>query len=255
MKRFRRLYFDIETSYGVYWAWRTGKQFLSSRQLIESPKVICICYKWHDEDEVHELHWTKSHSEKTMLKKFSKILNEADEVCAHNGDRFDIKFFRGRCFINGVLVVPEITTLDTLKLAKKMTLPSYKLNDLDKLCGGDGKMDTGGIDLWHDTQNNKPGALDKMIEYCKKDVLVLERVHKKLEPYFYSNMHIGMLEKSDKLTCPYCTGKDFHLDKTRTTKTGIVKRQMKCNSCSPNRYFTISDRLYQNHLIEKHKQQ
>ena len=55
-------------------------------------KIICISYKWQYEDKVRTLKWNpETLCDKQMIEEFIKVLGRADEVCGHNGDRFDMK--------------------------------------------------------------------------------------------------------------------------------------------------------------------
>ena len=47
---------------------------------------------------------------KKLIKEFIKILGEADEIVAHNGDRFDIKEIRTRAIQTTNLMFPHYRT-------------------------------------------------------------------------------------------------------------------------------------------------
>ena len=88
----KRLFYDIETSPMVCYSWRIGWNLtLSHSNIIDNWKIICVSYKWEGSDKVYNLKWDKNQDDKTLLEKFVKVLNQADEIVAHNGDRFDIK--------------------------------------------------------------------------------------------------------------------------------------------------------------------
>ena len=87
----RKIFFDIETSPNVVFSWRIGNKVnLSHDNIINERAIICICYKWDDENIVHSLKWNKG-DDKEMLKKFAKIIDSADEVIGQNSDKFDLK--------------------------------------------------------------------------------------------------------------------------------------------------------------------
>jgi len=63
----KRLFFDIETSFNIGFFWRAGwKQTISPENIIEERKVICVSYKWEDDDKVHTLTWDENQSDKTL---------------------------------------------------------------------------------------------------------------------------------------------------------------------------------------------
>jgi hypothetical protein len=249
-KKFKRIFWDIETSPMILTAWRTGKQYVGANQILEPQKIICICWNVEGEDKVHEVHWNeKTQDDRDMILAFLEVAKDADQLVAHNGDNFDMKFFKYRCLVHGIPFPPNVPTVDTYKWAKAFFLNSRRLNEIDQELGGDGKMDTGGLPLWIDTVIYKQKkALNKMIRYCKKDVKVLKRVFYKLAPYFNNKVHVGVVLNDDKATCGHCGSEDLILSKTRVTSTGIKKRQMLCKSCG--HYHTMSDTVYQKFLVK-----
>lgn len=99
----KRLFFDIETSPNIVTSWRIGYNLnISPDNIIHERAIICVCWKWEGEDEVHSLTWDKNQNDKQLLKKFIKVLNSADEIIGHNGDRFDIKWLRTRCIFHDI---------------------------------------------------------------------------------------------------------------------------------------------------------
>ena len=92
MRRFKRLFFDIETSPNIMFAWTAGyKLNLPPDNIIKERAIMCICYKWEGDKQVHSLEWKKG-DDKKLLTDFMKIMNKADEIIGHNSDNFDIKW-------------------------------------------------------------------------------------------------------------------------------------------------------------------
>jgi uncharacterized protein YprB with RNaseH-like and TPR domain len=248
----KRLFFDIETSPNVVLSWRTGYQLtIPHDNILEERAIICICYKWEGEDEVHSLTWDKNHEDKKMLQQFVPIINSADEAVGHNGDRYDLKWLKTRCLFHRIPMYPKYVTIDTLKIARaSFTLNSNKLDYIAKFLGFGGKMDTGGFGLWKAIVLDKcADSLAQMVAYCKKDVILLEKVYNELRTYANHNFNYATAYGGQKHHCPNCGNKEASLDKTRTTSAGTIRRQMKCKSCET--YYTISNKAYQEHLQEK----
>ena len=94
----RRLFFDLESSPNIGLFWDAGyKKNIDYSNIIKERAIICICWKWEDDKEVQFVHWDKNQSDKSLLEKFIKIANQADELIAHNGDKFDLPWIRTRC--------------------------------------------------------------------------------------------------------------------------------------------------------------
>src|SRR5260221_12903165 len=82
----RRLFLDIETSPNVVYSWRVGyKIALNSENIITERAIICIGYKWQGEP-VQYLTWHNG-DDAAMLRRFVPVLESADEVVAHFGDK------------------------------------------------------------------------------------------------------------------------------------------------------------------------
>ena len=249
----KRLFFDIETSPCLGWFWRPGyKLRLSYDNVIEDAKIICISYKWQDKKEVHTLVWDQKQSDETLIKEFIEIMNKADEIIGHNGDRFDIPWVRTRALFHGIKNVPRWRTLDTLKSVRSnLKFPSNRLGDIAKYLGLDvQKMDTS-FSLWKNVMKGDQEALDYMVEYCEYDVLVLERVYEKVIGFVPLKTHAGVLKGGDKWSCPNCGGIDLVRNGTDVTRAGTESQKMKCKSC--NRSYRITTKQYSKFLEFKLK--
>lgn len=249
----RRLFWDIETSPNVGYFWQSGyKLFIPPENIIRERAIICICYKWEDEEEVHSLEWKKG-DDKKLIQSFTKIIKEANELVAHNGDRFDLKWYNGRHLIHGLGPIPQSKTIDTLKIARKyFRLNSNKLDYLAKLLLGEGKIDVP-FSLWDRVMNNEKSAMEEMVRYCKKDVLLLERVYKRLASYDTPKTHVGVLMGKDRWTCKHCGSDSVRLSKTNVTSAGIIQKQMRCDDC--HRYYTIAEKVWKDYLAAKSKEE
>jgi uncharacterized protein YprB with RNaseH-like and TPR domain len=229
----RRLYFDIETSPNVGLFWQAGyKQKIDYSNIIKERAIICICYKWEDEKEVYEVHWDRNQDDKKLLIEFIKVANQADELIGHNGDKFDLPWIRTRCLLHEIEMFPNYTTVDTLKIARnKFRFNSNRLNYIAQYLGIGQKIKTE-FNLWKDIVLNKDAdAMQKMIKYCKKDVVLLEKVHKHLSRHVYNKTHFGVIFGSDRGSCPECGSDELTISKRRVTATGLKKIQFKCKVC------------------------
>lgn len=229
----RRLFYDIETSPMKVFSWRIGSKInLSHQNIIEPWKIICISYKWEGQEKVHSIKWDKDQCDKTLVEKFVKILNQADEICAHNGDRFDIKKIRTRAILHNVPMKPKYRSIDTLKKAKShFSFNSNSLNSLAMDLGLGEKLKHTGFDMWVDVLNKDKDALKLMIEYCNKDVVLLEDVFFALQNYITHNTNVSTHNDGLKCACPNCASEDVTLNRNNFTALGTIKREMFCNSC------------------------
>ena len=251
-KGFKRLYFDIETSPNIGWFWRaTWKTAIKPHQIREERKVICISYKWEGEDKVYNLKWDRNKSDEGMLKEFSKVMAQADEVIAHNGDRFDIPWLRTRCLFFGIPFPTYVKSLDTLKKVKSMfNFQSNRLDYVANFLGFGHKIDIG-PEVWEKVvfvptdHKEYKDAMAEMLEYCDYDVVLLEDVFKKIESYIKPSTHVGVHQGKDKCTCPKCGNEDVKYVKATVTSAGSIKRIM---SCPEHGDYAISNTAYKQFL-------
>lgn len=229
----RRLYVDIETAPMVVYTWRVGRNInLGHDNIIKEPSIICIGYKWEGKP-TKAMWWDKRNDDKAMLSDFVKIIGQADEVIAHNGDRFDLPWIRTRCLFHRIPIEAQLPSVDTLKQARRgFNFPSNRLDYLGQYMGLGGKRKTSGFDLWKQVYHGDRSALRQMVDYCKRDVELLEEVHHTLYTYAKPTAHVGVMEGGYKHWCPSCGSGHTKLNGNKwTTAGGTVKVQMMCLDC------------------------
>lgn len=254
---FRRMFWDIETSHDIVEAFvQSGKPHtLNYGSIVEHGKIICICWNWEGEDEIHSLHWDNENNDEQMIRKFVKELNTADEAVAHYGDNFDIKKFRARCIFHRIPAMSTYKTVDTWKMAKKIgKFPSNRLNDIGNYLGIGEKVETE-KGLWTKVRNREKGALEKMVYYCKGDIRLLKDVYTVLKGYSEAHTHVGAALGHERWTCPYCASGSVLICTTKYSRLGVPTTQMKCKKCKPNRYYNISASVRKQYELYKLKQE
>ena len=208
--------------------------------MIENPwYMLCWSAKWLHEKKVMSsalvdfpVEYKKNpECDKQILKKLWNLLNEADIVVAHNAKRFDCRKTRARFIMNGMTPPSPYKIVDTLQVARsQFFFTSNKLDNLGKYLGVGEKLDTGGFKLWKDCMSGKKKAWKKMVAYCKRDVLLLEKVYKKLLPYMTNHPNLGNYVESEDPICPKCSS--TKLIKEGYAYTGVGKyQQYSCKSC------------------------
>lgn len=247
----RRLFVDIETSPNICLSWRVGRKIsIDSENIISERKIICIAYKWQGDERTQSVSWSDDQCDKEMLARFIPIANRADEIVAHNGDRFDIPWIKTRAIFHSLPPLPNWKTVDTLQWCKRRLLfNSNRLDYIGKYLGVGGKIKTK-FNLWRDVLLNKSKpALKSMTEYCRRDVELLERVWERIESAGCVKTHSGVLHGLEKWSCPKCGSEAVHKRKTRITASGTVQHQMQCNSCG--RHYSISDAVFDRYTAHK----
>jgi len=244
----RVLIYDIETSYNIVKAFRAGYNLtINPGDIIKERKIICISYKWLDEDRTYTIAWDKNQDDKFLLEQFIEVLNEADLIVAHNGDRYDIKFIKARAVKQGLKMRIKYPSFDTLKVAKsKFLFNSNKLDYLGEFFGLGKKIPTT-MALWDGVILDKcPKAMNKMIEYCERDVKLLEDIYKILMGWELPKVHVGVLAGKTKQSSPITGTYDISRVTSRTSRRGTVTHIMKDNATG--REFEMSDTNYKKWL-------
>lgn len=179
-----KLFFDIEVSPDLVMSWGIGNKIsIGHESIVQERAIICICWKWAGEDKTYSLKWDKG-CDKKMLQQFAKIVDSADEIIAQNGDNFDIKWLRTRCLYHNIPISSKFNSIDTLKMARSnFRFNANRLDYMGKFLGFGGKIKTD-YDMWKKILlENDSKSMTLMIDYCKEDVVLLEKVYNKLQEY------------------------------------------------------------------------
>ena len=157
------------------------------------------------------------------------MLDEADIIIAHNGDRFDLRKLKARFLANNIMPPMPYKTVDTLKVARKeFALSSNKQDYITKLLGVQKKLDTD-FQLWIDCMNGDTEALKRMERYNKHDVIGLEQMYLKLRPYITSHPNIAIMMEEN--VCSSC-GSDSLTSVGKYYYTGSSKYELYyCGGC------------------------
>ena len=242
------LIYDIETSYNIGKFWRAGYNLnINPGDIIHERAIICISYKWLGEEQVYNLTWDKNQCDKFLLEQFIPILDEADMIVAHNGDRYDLKFIKTRALKHNLTMLINYKQFDTLKVAKaKFMFNSNKLDYISKFLGAEGKISTE-MKLWDDIILRKcPKAMIEMLTYCEEDVRQLEIVYNALVSWENPKFHIGVMNGGTKQTSPITGNVNIEQVKQMTTNSGTIKHIMR--DLDTGRLFEMSDTNYKKFL-------
>ena len=217
------LLFDIETSLMEVYVWGLYKQFIPHTNIIKdkngNEKTWCVlswAAKWLYDDQIQSDIVTPkeavARNDRRVLESIWKLLDEADIVIGHNGDRFDIRKLNARFIDNEMIPPSPYRTIDTLKVARKeFAFVSYKQDFLTKHFKLEQKLSTE-FQLWVDCMHGNQSRLDEMQEYNCHDVMGLEEVYLKLRPYIKNHPNLGVLMDMD--VCPNCGCE--HIDETES---------------------------------------
>lgn len=187
----RVLIYDIETAPVLGYVWQLWDNNVGLNQIEKDWYILSWSAKWLDEPEVmyqDQRNAKNIEDDSKLLKKIWDLLDEADIVITQNGKKFDQKKLNARFIMNGFPPPSSYRHLDTKIIAKRhFGFISNKLEYMtDKLCTKYKKLKHAkfaGFELWKQCLAGNIEAWKEMEEYNKHDVLSLEELYKKLEPW------------------------------------------------------------------------
>lgn len=203
--------------------------------------MLMMAYQWLGEKKVHYISITDyplfkkdPTNDRELVKHAAEILNSADHLVAHYGNKFDRKFIDTRLLIHGLPLLPRPSLLkqsDTCILARQhLKLDSNKLEVVAKVLGLTPKKSKGWPTWWLGAAKGDRKSLALMKDYCLGDVVTLEEVYKRLSVLDVAAPDPNLT--SDHLICrnPTCGNAKF-------TKRGFVYltsgkyNQLECTKC------------------------
>ena len=215
VKPLRILLFDIETAPMRAYVWKRWKENISLEQTISEWFCIAWSAKWlYSGDVLGDVLTPEEilkEDDSRIMTNLWNLINQADIIVAHNGDKFDIPKINARFALNNLPPYKPVFSVDTLKVAKYRF--GFSSNKLDALAGYFGiphKLDTD-FNLWKRCMEGDKEALGYMLKYNKMDVKILEEVYLKLRPWIKGHPNISNLYHSDKESCGICGNEDLEL--------------------------------------------
>jgi DNA polymerase elongation subunit (family B) len=249
------LVFDLETSPLKAYVWSRWQQNVYPDQMLSEWFLLTWSAKWlYSADVMSDKLTSKevlAEDDERIVKTLWKLIDEADIVIAHNGDRFDVPRLNSRFIVNGLPPASSYKTIDTKKVsARQFGFSSNKLSELAKYFGFDGKLDTD-FELWAKCMAGDQEALDYMQEYNDQDVILLEEVYLKLRPYIKSHPNVGIYIEKDIPVCSACGSENIKFNNkyyyTHTGKYPIYR--CKCGAESRGRKSLLDKPIKQNLLV------
>jgi len=241
----RILVFDIETAPDVAATFGIRKQYVSHKNLIREWHLLTFVAKWMDTGEMIRQRLTPEEALRGDDKRIAKVLwelvNEADIVIAHNGDRFDIRKMNARFWYYDFEPPNHYKSIDTYKEAMKVVgTNSHKLDYLAHFKGHGEKMDNEGMPLWKrciglgddGTLEEINKAISFMLEYNEIDVEILELLYIDLRPWMKKHPNIPLYDDRTEDRCRYCGSEDIVWeDRNKYLTNANVYSGYRCLSC------------------------
>ncbi len=229
----KRLYIDIESSPEKVYVYKRYEADVVGKE--ERSILFSIAWKWEDEKTIHCLglsdfkEFKKDiHDDSALVKKSWELMNEADIVLAHNGDKFDIKKLNTYFIFHKLQPPHRFQTVDTLKVARRyFSFFGNSLDDIADFFGIGNKVETK-KGLWRSCLNGDVSAYKEMKRYNKHDVYLLVEIYKRMLPWIQNHPHVD--PEMGQSACPNCGS--THIEKRGKYRfIAGFKAKLHCMGC------------------------
>jgi DNA polymerase elongation subunit (family B) len=242
------LLLDIETSPNVAHVWGIWQQNVGLSQLLESSYTMCYSAKWLGDEQIYFDSVQKSEP-KSMLEGIHGLLEQADAVVHYNGTKFDMPTLNKEFIIHKMNPPPPIKQIDLLRVVKsQFRFPSNKLDYVAQRLSLGKKKDHEGHILWVKCMNGDKKAWKTMEEYNIQDVILLEKLYKKLLPWIKNPINLNIMKDRNGFNCPTC-GKASLISKGFSYTTTGAYQRYHCKACGA---FSVDKRSVIPHAKLKH---
>ena len=221
------LLLDIESAPLTQYRWSMYQDSFDPASLVSDTYMLCWSAKWADEKEVMSSSVLKGKT--SMLNEIRGLLHEADVVVHYYGSKFDIPMLNNE-FLREKLTPPSpYKQIDLCTIMKRsFRFASSKLQYISKHLGLGEKVKHEGFELWLKCMAGNKDAFRTMLAYNKQDVILLEKLYKRLLPWIELHPNHGVY--SDVDGCPACGSTKFHARGTVATHNARYQR-FQCQDC------------------------
>lgn len=243
---------DLEVTGALGWTYDVYKGGMHEVEF--DPMIMCFSYGWYDRTKPLNKRRGKIHHERVditfndivlnggikarnkemeLVRKAWKLLDEADEVMAFNGDRFDDKVLIA-AFMRFRLGMPSpYVTIDPFKMSKAGKFAQHSLSGLCRALGIPGKAAITHSSLWRDFIAGDKKAKKLMRIYNDVDVKRMYDVFEIIFPYAKQKPKLNLSAyRNGAFCCNWCgAGVDkLKFKANRVYGTGTY-RQYLCMGC------------------------
>lgn len=232
------LILDIETAPIRGYVWDVWNQNIQPSQIISDWFCFTWAAKWLFEKKVYSARLSGKEAikqdDKRIIGGIWHLLNEADVVIAHNGDKFDIPRINTRFIKNNFHPPAPYQSIDTLKtIRKQFAFAHNKLDFVNQILNLPRKKKNDGQELWNKCYLGDEKSLREMEKYNVQDVRILEDTYLRIRPWIKPHPNCGLFILDEKnFRCPSCGSANLvDLNKMYYTTVNAYE-QFRCNDCN-----------------------
>ena len=250
------LILDIETAPIRAYVWGIWQQNVGTHQIQSDWFCLTWSAKWLFEDKVYsgklKPKEVAEQDDKRIIWGIWNLVNEADIVIAHNGQKFDIPRLNSRFIINGLNPPLPYQIIDTLvHIRRQFGFTSNKLDYVNKLLNLERKKDTN-FELWERCMKGEAKAIKEMEEYNIQDVRILEETYLVIRPWIkpHPNMGLFILDEKEH-RCPNCGSDKLTAQGKCYNTSANIYELMRCDNCgaSSRKRLGVANIKQKRHLL------
>lgn len=239
------LILDIETSLMRVYVWGLYKQRIPHTNIISDWFVISWAAKWLNDSETFGAVVTPNEAvscnDRRVIESIWQMLDKADIVICHNGDRFDLRKLNARFLHHGIKPPSPYVSIDTLKQSRNIfAMSSHKQDHLTKFLQLPEKLETE-FEMWPKCMNGDKETLKRMFDYNLGDILGLEELYLTLRPWMRSHPNVAIFEAGDRLLCSHCGSENLKLKGSYLTPVNKYDSyQCECGAFTRSRFSAMT---------------
>jgi DNA polymerase III epsilon subunit-like protein len=231
---------DIETAPMLGFFWALWDQNIGLNQIKEDWHLLSFSAHWLGspdkeimyDDQRNEKDIT---NDKRLLSNLWKLLNSADIILTQNGKKFDVRKINARMVGHGMKPYSSFKHIDVLQIARsKFGFSSNKLEWMTKLLNKKHRKSSHklypGFELWKACLEGDKRAFKEMEAYNNLDVLSLEELFSKLQPWATGLPNLNLYNNNVLDNVCHCGSKEYVKNGFFYSSVGKYQR-FKCISC------------------------
>lgn len=232
----RLLEIDLESTPNLGWAY--GKWDTKLIKIEQYSAIMSFSWRWYGETEIHHLNWATvprkrgTSANKALIMALWELLDEAKEVMAFNGYKFDVPMARAAFTFHRLPPTSPFKIIDPLRMARShFKYPGgNSLNEVAKYLGVGAKAETGYGELWSRCLDGDKEAWRLLEVYNNQDIQVMEDVYNVMRPHITNHPNLGDLYGIDGV-CPKCLSNKLEKRGFNLRRNGKVQRYQ-CKNCA-----------------------
>lgn len=228
------LLLDIETAPIVCFTWKLFDTVLRPESVIHDWFILSWSAKWLFDSnimaDVLSSQETKDKDDLRIVLGIWELVNKADIVITHNGNRFDLKKLNTRFAFHKLNPPSHYASIDTFQVSKSnFGFSSNSMNFINGFLGIHQKTETN-FDLWKRCYDGEDKALKDLCEYNKNDVSILEELYVRLRPWIKGHPNLALYMDIEDEICPRCGNTDLTMQDYYYTSLNKY-RSFRCEQC------------------------